>query len=196
MSIAERERPVHRPNRGDRDYRRLRTVAPLVVDDACDVRIRGRCCADGVRVALLEWLPLTCDDLLRYEGRLSVRPRIVSRGTRPPADDLVDGRRGRCSPSDPRSRQHNAGATRRARRVRLHAAAGRAPETSALHRGALRPAALARRVAGGERHPRGGVRDRRVRRRRVRGGRRGTARPLRRERLREGETEGAAPTMT
>jgi hypothetical protein len=53
MAIAALERPVER---------RLRTLAPLVVDDGCDVRVRGGV-QDAVRVALLEWLPLTAGEL-------------------------------------------------------------------------------------------------------------------------------------
>jgi len=78
MSIAELERPADRLSRVDgfdqrssaarRGERRLRTIAPLVVDDGCDVRLRGGHHADGVRVALLEWLPLTRGELAAIEG--------------------------------------------------------------------------------------------------------------------------------
>ena len=80
MSIAELERPVwrasrpHPPDRrapaAERVERRLQSVIPLVVDDGCDVRLRGLRHADAVRVSLLEWLPLTRGDLLVYEGGL------------------------------------------------------------------------------------------------------------------------------
>ena len=49
--------------------RRLRTLAPLVVDDGCDVRVRGGV-EDAVRVALLEWLPLTTGELRVAAARL------------------------------------------------------------------------------------------------------------------------------
>ena len=60
MAIAALERPVER---------RLRTLAPLVVDDGCDVRVRGGV-EDAVRVALLEWLPLTTGELRAATARL------------------------------------------------------------------------------------------------------------------------------
>lgn len=78
MSIAELERPVcrafrpHSPDRrapaSERIERRLQYVAPLVVDDGCDVRLRSSRCPAVVRLALLEWLPLTRGDLLICES--------------------------------------------------------------------------------------------------------------------------------
>jgi hypothetical protein len=60
MAIAALERPVER---------RLRMLSPLVVDDGCDVRVRGGV-QDAVRVALLEWLPLTASELCAVEAGL------------------------------------------------------------------------------------------------------------------------------
>lgn len=78
MSLAELERPVSRPSfplapdrrvsTSWRGERRLRSVTPFVVDDGCDVRLRGGRRADVVRVALLEWLPLARADLAAYES--------------------------------------------------------------------------------------------------------------------------------
>jgi len=62
MAIADLEWPVSKGAE-----RRLRSVTPLIVDDGCDVRLRGGRHADVVRVALLEWLPLTRGDLLVVE---------------------------------------------------------------------------------------------------------------------------------
>lgn len=64
MKTAALERPIG----GSAPFteRRLRGVAPLVVDDGCDVRVRGGV-PDAVRVALLEWLPLTRFELRRLE---------------------------------------------------------------------------------------------------------------------------------
>lgn len=85
MSVAELERHVavlSRPPCGDR---RLRSLAPLVVDDGCDVRIRGGHHADRVRVALLEWLPLTRSVLLPYEGGADSDPaEVLAALVRPP----------------------------------------------------------------------------------------------------------------
>jgi hypothetical protein len=81
MSIADLERPVSRASRSHapdrcpptsrRGERRLQSVTPFVVDDGCDVRLRGGRRADVVRVALLEWLPLARADLAVYESGLS-----------------------------------------------------------------------------------------------------------------------------
>ena len=60
MAMTALERPVER---------RLCTLAPLVVDDGCDVRFRGGV-QDAVRVALLEWLPLTTGELHAAEDGL------------------------------------------------------------------------------------------------------------------------------
>lgn len=65
MAIATLERPVRRLSR--QAERRLRSLAPLVVDDGCDVRLRGGV-QDAVRVALLEWLPLTTSELRAVEA--------------------------------------------------------------------------------------------------------------------------------
>ncbi|MCY7301702.1 MAG: hypothetical protein LH654_01420 [Thermoleophilia bacterium] len=113
MSLAELERPVLRLTRLDHGDRRLRTLDPLVVDDGCDVRIRGRYCADCVRVALLEWLPLTCDDLLSHRGSLVSDPAaVLSALVRPPtiwttADAVVAARRG-DGESETRRERHDA----------------------------------------------------------------------------------------
>ncbi len=66
MSIAELPAPfVHSPRRraDDRRERRLGSVRPLVGDGGCDVRLRSGPDADLVRVALLEWLPLSPAEL-------------------------------------------------------------------------------------------------------------------------------------
>ncbi len=66
MSIAELPAPLaHSPSRGadDRRERRLRSARPLVGDGGCDVCLRGGPHADLVRVALLEWLPLSPAEL-------------------------------------------------------------------------------------------------------------------------------------
>ena len=60
MATVALERPIGRLTR--LPERRLQRVAPLVVDDGCDVRLRGGV-HDAVRVALLEWLPLTPSEL-------------------------------------------------------------------------------------------------------------------------------------
>ena len=76
MAIAALERPVER---------RLRTLEPLVVDDGCDVRVRGGV-QDAVRVALLEWLPPTARELRAVESGLEDdRPaRALAAIVRPP----------------------------------------------------------------------------------------------------------------
>jgi hypothetical protein len=76
MAIDALERPVER---------RLRTVAPLVVDDGCDVRVWGGV-QDAVRVALLEWLPPTAAELRAVEIGLGAnRPaRVLAAVVRPP----------------------------------------------------------------------------------------------------------------
>ena len=81
MSIAELERRVCRAFRphspdwraapaSERIERRLQSIAPLVVDDGCDVQLGSGGCPADVRVALLEWLPLTRGDLLVCESGL------------------------------------------------------------------------------------------------------------------------------
>lgn len=77
MPIAELAAPsppsACRPASNDRE-RRLRFVRPLVVDGGCDVRLRGGPHADGVRVALLEWLPLSRAELAEHERDRITQP--------------------------------------------------------------------------------------------------------------------------
>ncbi|MEO5632635.1 hypothetical protein [Gaiella sp.] len=95
MTIHEFERTACRipgPIAADRhastplsSERRLHVVAPLIVDDGCDVRLRGGRHSDVVRLALLEWSPLRRDDLLVVErGDHRDAPGALATLVRPP----------------------------------------------------------------------------------------------------------------
>ena len=60
-----------------RRERRLTSCTSLVVDGGCDVRLRGCGHADLVRVALLEWLPLSPAELAQCEDEASGQPAPV-----------------------------------------------------------------------------------------------------------------------
>ena len=122
MSIVELDRPADRLSwldGGDRraaaaprHERRLRTLAPLVVDDGCDIRIRGGRLSDGVRVALLEWLPLTRGELLAIEGEhILAATQALAALVRPPTiwatrDAVIAARRVNGESTTRRERHH------------------------------------------------------------------------------------------
>jgi hypothetical protein len=87
LDPAERQRVVDRwriPRQG--------SSASLIADGGCDVLIGGAVVTGAVRMALIEWLPLSRDDLAVYEGGLfrDVPANALTLLVRPPTIWSID----------------------------------------------------------------------------------------------------------
>lgn len=71
---------------------RIDEAPSLIADGGCDVRVRGASLTNAVRVALLEWLPLSRTDLAVYESGLfrDAPARSLTLLVRPPTIWPID----------------------------------------------------------------------------------------------------------